>query len=62
MEDRLYLIDGRNGAWKISTHYLDPDETIILVFQNVGSGEFLEVEVCPFEFILKHTEFKKWDL
>lgn len=61
MKEHLYVIVGRNGAWRINSHYVDNNEVIILVFQNIGSGEYLEVEVCPFEFILRNTEFKKWD-
>lgn len=62
MKPTLYLIDGRNGAWFIAGEIFDEDGTLILVFQNVGSGEYVEIDVCPFDWILKHTNFKKWDL
>lgn len=57
-----YGIDGEPGLWKIAGDYLDKDENIIMIFQNIGSGKFLEIEICPFDWITKHTTFKKWDL
>ena len=57
-----YQLQGRDGLWEIVSGYL-AEETIVLVFQNVGSGEFQEVEVCPFELIINHkTQFTKWHL
>jgi hypothetical protein len=61
MEENLYVIDGKAGAWKITAQFLDDDDNIVMVFQNIGSGEYLEVEVCPFDWIIKHTTIKKWD-
>ena len=57
-----YQLQGRNGLWEIVSGYL-ADEAIVLIFQNVGSGEFQEVEMCPFELIINYkTHFRKWDL
>jgi hypothetical protein len=56
-----YTIHGRDGLWEVVSGYL-AEETIVLIFQNIGSGEFVEVELCPFEMLIDHKQiFKKWD-
>jgi len=61
MKENLYLIDGMSGAWRMNSQYIDENDNIIIVFQNLGSGEYTEVEVCPFDWIIKTVEFNKWD-
>lgn len=56
-----YTMEGKDGLWEVVSGYL-AEETIVLIFQNIGSGEFAEVEICPFEMITNYkTIFKKWD-
>jgi hypothetical protein len=57
-----YELAGRDGVWQMVSGYV-ADDNIIMVFQNIGSGEFVEVELCPFEWILNQDiNFSKWDL
>lgn len=57
-----YELADRDGVWQMVSGYV-ADDNIIMVFQNIGSGEFVEVELCPFEWILnKNINFSKWDL
>jgi hypothetical protein len=57
-----YQITGRDGLWEMKSGFVE-EGNIYVIFQNIGSGEFVEVEVCPFEYILfTQNTFKKWDL
>ena len=57
-----YELSGRDGVWQMVSGYV-ADDNIIMVFQNIGSGEFVEVELCPFEWILnKNINFSEWHL
>jgi hypothetical protein len=57
-----YELGGRDGVWQMVSGYV-ADDNIIMVFQNIGSGEYVEVELCPFEWILnQNINFSKWDL
>lgn len=57
-----YELGGRDGVWQMISGYV-ADDNIVMVFQNIGSGEFVEVELCPFEWILnKHINFSEWHL
>ena len=57
-----YELEGRDGVWQMVSGYV-ADDNIIMVFQNIGSGEFVEVELCPFEWILnKNINFSEWHL
>ena len=59
---KQYELGGRDGIWQmVSTYVWEKD--IIVVFQNIGSGEFVEVELCPFDYIInRNLNFTKWDL
>ena len=55
-----YEIGGKDGVWAMIGSYV-ADDNIIAVFQNIGSGEYMEVEISPFDWIInKDIEFKKW--
>ena len=55
-----YELGGRDGVWQIVSGYV-ADDNIVMIFQNIGSGEFVEVELCPFEWILnKNINFSEW--
>jgi hypothetical protein len=57
-----YELAGRDGVWQMVSGYV-ADDNIIMVFQNIGSGEFVEVELCPFEWILNQDiNFSEWHL
>lgn len=57
-----YVIEGENGVWEIVSSYEESD-TIVVVFQNIGSGTFLELDICPFEYLINDKiSFGKWDL
>jgi hypothetical protein len=57
-----YELADRDGVWQMVSGYV-ADDNIIMVFQNIGSGEFVEVELCPFHLILnKNINFSEWDL
>lgn len=57
-----YELSGRDGVWQMVSGYV-ADDNIIMVFQNIGSGEFVEVELCPFEWILNNNiNFSEWHL
>jgi hypothetical protein len=57
-----YEIGGKDGLWNMVSGYV-ADDYIVIVFQSVGSGEFLEVELCPFHYLInKNINFKEWDL
>ena len=57
-----YTIGGYDGLWEMVSGY-EADDNIIVVFQNIGSGIFLEVEVCPFEYLTNDKlKFNQWDL
>jgi len=57
-----YIIEGENGIWEIVSSY-EVADFLVIVFQNLGSGKFLEVEVCPFQYIINDKiRFNKWDL
>ena len=56
-----YTIGGYDGLWEIVSGY-EADNDIIVVFQNLGSGIFLEVNICPFEYMINDKlKFNKWD-
>ena len=51
---KQYELGGRDGIWQmVSTYVWEKD--IIVVFQNIGSGEFVEVELCPFDYIINRN-------
>jgi hypothetical protein len=55
-----YEIGGKDGVWTMVTSYVWEDN-VIAVFQNIGSGEYMEIEISPFDWIInKNIEFKKW--
>jgi len=55
-----YELGGRDGVWQIVSGYV-ADDNIVMIFQNIGSGEFVEVELCPFDWILnKNINFSEW--
>ena len=57
-----YELGGRDGVWQMISGYV-ADDNIVMVFQNIGSGEFVEVELCPFEWILNQDiNFSEWHL
>jgi hypothetical protein len=57
-----YELADRDGVWQMVSGYV-ADDNIIMVFQNIGSGEYVEVELCPFEWILnQNINFSEWDL
>ena len=57
-----YELADRDGVWQMVSGYV-ADDNIIMVFQNIGSGDFVEVELCPFKWILnKNINFSEWHL
>ena len=61
MENTFYSIIGKDGVWCFETSYVS-DDYVILVMKNIGSGEFFEIEICPFEFIINNKKhINKWD-
>jgi hypothetical protein len=55
-----YELGGRDGVWQIVSGYV-ADDNIVMIFQNIGSGEYVEVEICPFNWIInKNIDFRKW--
>ena len=57
-----YQLGGRDGIWiMLSTYVLRND--VIVVFKNIGSGELVDVELCPFDYIInKKLNFTEWHL
>ena len=56
MRDRLYQIEGYEGAWKMISSYVNDQEDLFAIFQEVEIGCFIEIKICPFEALinLKH--------
>jgi hypothetical protein len=54
-----YQITGEDGIWEMVSGYVDDNSNVVLIFQNIGSGRFIEVDVCPFDWILKIQQKNK---
>jgi hypothetical protein len=59
MFNDTYFIAGQDGIWKyVSWHEFD--DTIVLVFRNLGSGRLLEVELDIFSYLANNKQFQTY--
>jgi hypothetical protein len=55
----FYFLEGQEGLWAVIS-IEEYDHIIYVLFQNIGSGRFVEVAIDPFEWIAEKNLFHQY--